>query len=110
MAVQKVLNAANTNITAGGTYTIAKGFSGTITVNTTKAVTIAGASAGNLKNVHIKVESDNADLTIKDLNVYKDYSDNGLNMIAFGKGKTAAPTVRLKLTARFIRPKKKCYS
>ena len=74
----------NSVITKGGLYKIAKGFKGTIKISTTDAVTLDGADAGNLENVHIKVASKNADLTIKDLNITNEYSGN---VIALGKGK-----------------------
>lgn len=81
------ISEGNSVITKGGLYKVAKGFTGTIEINTTDAVTIDGAAAGNLENVHIEVDSETADLTIKDLNIAKDYSNNGINVIAFGEGK-----------------------
>ena len=83
----KTISEGNSVITEGGFYEIAQGFTGTITISTTDAVTIDGAAAGNLENVHVRVTSQNADLTIKDLNIAKDYSNNGINVIAFGKGR-----------------------
>ena len=67
----------NTNyeITAGGTYTLAAGYSGVITINTNDAVIIDGSSAGNLSGVYIRNGSgaSKVNLTIKDLNVTNNY-------------------------------------
>lgn len=49
--VNTIIDSDNSNIKRGGTYTIAEGFTGVIRINTTEAVTIDGASAGNLTNV-----------------------------------------------------------
>lgn len=57
----------NPQITLGGIYKIPRGFSGTITINTTEPVTIDGADAGYLLDSHIVTTSETADLTIKDL-------------------------------------------
>ncbi|MBQ6297332.1 MAG: hypothetical protein IJK81_06530 [Selenomonadaceae bacterium] len=70
--INYIISDDNTNITAGGTYTIAKDFSGTITINTTDAVTIDGTDTGDLKNVRIVTSSAIADLTIKNLNITND--------------------------------------
>lgn len=60
-----VLGEGNTLILRGGTYKIAKNFSGTIRINTSDAVTIDGTSAGNLSNVQIITLKETANLTIK---------------------------------------------
>ncbi|MBQ4403329.1 MAG: hypothetical protein II857_02855, partial [Selenomonadaceae bacterium] len=75
-----VLDADNTNIKRGGTYTIAAGFAGTIRINTTEPVTIAGTE--NFKDVHIAVYSDTADLTIKNLKI----TNTSGGVITFGSG------------------------
>lgn len=75
------ISEGNSVITKGGFYEIAQGFTGTITISTTDAVTIDGAVAGNLQEVFIKVDSKTADLTIKDLNILNSGS------VTFGKGK-----------------------
>ncbi|MBE8955211.1 MAG: hypothetical protein SR2Q5_06055 [Quinella sp. 2Q5] len=86
----KVISADNTTITDGGTYTIKKGFTGDIIINTTAAVMLDGASAGKLENVYIKTASTTADLTIKDLVIV---SEAEMSMIKFGSGKNNKLTV-----------------
>ena len=72
-------------VTSGGVYTIESGYTGTIKINTTDAVTIDGSSAGELSTVNILVESDIADLTIKDLKFnFSSYYSN--SPIQFGVG------------------------
>lgn len=71
------------NITSGGTYSIISGYTGTIIINTTDAVTIDGTNAGALSNVNITVNSEIADLKIKDLNV----TNSSGSIIKFGTGK-----------------------
>ncbi len=80
--VGTLLGTGNTNIRSGGTYSIAKNFSGTIRINTTDAVTIDGTSAGDLSDVQIVAYSSTADLTIKNLNVV---NESG-SVITFGLG------------------------
>lgn len=80
--IDTVIDSNNTNIKHDGTYTISAGFTGAIRINTTEAVTIDGASAGNLENVRIIAYADTADLTIKDLTVVNE-SDS---VITFGSG------------------------
>ncbi|MBR6888052.1 MAG: hypothetical protein IKN16_06355 [Selenomonadaceae bacterium] len=75
-----VLDADNTNIKHGGTYTIAAGFSGTIRINTPDPVTIVGNDT--FADVHIAVYSDTTDLTIKDLNI----ANTSGGVITFGSG------------------------
>ena len=77
-----VIDSNNSNIKRGGTYTIANNFSGVMRINTTEAVTIDGASAGNLSDVRIIAYTDNADLTIKDLAI----SNESGSVITFGAG------------------------
>ena len=78
----KTITADDSNITAGGTYTIADGFTGTIKINTTEAVTIDGGSAGNLSDVKIITDSTTANLTIKNLSV----TNATGSVITFGNG------------------------
>ena len=80
----------NYTITSGGDYYIQSGYTGTITINTTSAVTIDGAGAGELSNVNIAVSSTNADLTIKDLNIT---NDTHQNIIKFGSDTTNKLTI-----------------
>ena len=81
--INTVINSDNTNIKRGGTYTIAKGFSGFIRINTTEAVVIDGTSAGNLDNIQISTYSDTADLTINNLKINNDSIGS---VIIFGTG------------------------
>ncbi|MBQ3337338.1 MAG: hypothetical protein IJG80_08055 [Selenomonadaceae bacterium] len=80
--VGTVLETGNTNIRSGGTYSIAKNFSGTIRINTSDAVTIDGGSAGDLSDVKIIAYSSTADLTIKNLKIV---NESG-SVITFGTG------------------------
>ena len=79
---QKTNEDFNSNIMAGGKYTLPENFIGTITINTTEAVTIDGTSAGKLKSVNIVVNSKTADLTIRNLNIANKVG----NVIKFGSG------------------------
>ena len=78
-----VLAEGNTLISRGGTYKIAKNFSGTIRISTSDAVTIDGTNAGNLSDVQIVTIKENANLTIKNLKVTN--AEN--SVITFGAGK-----------------------
>ena len=73
----------NTAILRGGTYKIAKKFSGTIRINTSDAVTIDGTSAGKLSNVQIVTTKETSNLTIKNLNI----TNEEKGVITFGAGK-----------------------
>jgi len=64
-----VISGDNDIITTGGTYTIDKNFTGTITINTTEAVSLDGTNSGNLEKVKIITQSTTANLTIKNLNI-----------------------------------------
>ncbi|MBR3497614.1 MAG: hypothetical protein IKO05_01315 [Selenomonadaceae bacterium] len=77
-----VLGNGNSSVKRGGTYSIAKNFSGTIRINTSDAVTIDGGSAGDLSDVKIVVNSSTADLTIKNLKIV---NESG-SVITFGTG------------------------
>ena len=81
--VDTTLAEGNTLISRGGTYKIAKNFSGTIRINTKDAVTIDGSSAGNLSGVQIVTLNETANLTIKNLNV----TNEERGVIIFGAGK-----------------------
>lgn len=78
-----VLAEGNTLISRGGTYKIAKNFSGTIRISTSDAVTIDGTNAGSLSGVQIVTIKENANLTIKNLKVTN--AEN--SVITFGAGK-----------------------
>lgn len=82
--INTTLAEGNTVIKYGGTYKIAKNFSGTIRIHTSDAVTIDGTSSGNLNNVQIVTIKETANLTIKNLNVTNE--ENGV--ITFGTGKS----------------------
>ena len=77
-------------VTSSGVYTIESGYTGTIKINTTDAVTIDGSSAGELSNVFVIVESTASDLTIKDLQITNNSSINGQSnkesVVQFGVG------------------------
>ena len=80
--INYVLSADNNAVTTGGTYTIAEGFTGTITINTAAAVTIDGTGAGNLSDIDIFTRLTTADLTIKNLNITNETG----SVITFGSG------------------------
>ena len=94
--VDTTLAEGNTIISRGGTYKIAKKFSGTIRINTKDAVTIDGTSAGNLSDVQIVTLNETANLTIKNLNVTNE--ERGVIIFGAGKGNklTLAGTNTLK--------------
>ena len=94
--VDTTLAEGNTIISRGGTYKIAKKFSGTIRINTKDAVTIDGSSAGNLSNVQIVTLNETANLTIKNLKVTNE--ERGVIIFGAGKGNklTLAGTNTLK--------------
>ena len=96
---QQVADDFNSNITAGGHYVLPENFIGTITINTTEAVTIDGTSAGELKSVNIVVNSATANLTIRNLNIankvgnvikFGSDTDNKLTLIGTNKLVTSA--------------------
>ena len=87
--VEKVISSTNSTITEAGTYTIAEGFSGTIKIKTTDAVTIDGKGA-NFSDVSIVTSSTSADLKIKDLNIT---SSLEANIIKFGSGTSNKLTI-----------------
>ena len=71
------------NITEGGTYTIAEGSVGIVSIDTTDAVTITGGDY-TLENVRILVESETTDLTIEDLTIYN--PENSVIRLGSGAG------------------------
>ena len=99
--INTTIAADNTLIKYGGTYKIAKNFSGVIRINTSNAVTIDGTNAGNLSDVQIVANKETSNLTIKNLNV----TNAETGVINFGAGKdnklTLAGTSNLKTSDRF---------
>ncbi len=78
----QIITMDNSKITFGGVYKISSGFTGTITIDTTEAVTLDGADATWLTDLQIVTESETADLTIKDLYVTQQREST----IRFGSG------------------------
>jgi len=79
-------DAGNITITDSGKYTIAEGYTGTITI-ANQNVSLQSASGTSLKNVNIKSEGDNTNLWLKGVSI--DNTDNQESVVSFtGKGNT----------------------
>lgn len=76
------IESGDMTISAGGTYAIASGYGGTITVDTTDAVILDGTDAGELTDAKIVTGSSAVALTIEGLNI----SNASASPIKFGSG------------------------
>lgn len=79
-------DAGNITITDSGKYTIAEGYTGTITI-ANQNVSLQSSSGTSLKNVNIKSTGDNTNLWLKGVSI--DNTDNQDSVVSFtGKGNT----------------------